>query len=523
MVRRTYFVVIALVMAWIGFASLPTAAQTGRTFFIDYGNGSNSNNGTSKNTPWKTHPYMQTGSNCTGGTTGWNGWTHQAGDSFIFKGGVTWPVACFQMSIPAGGTASASDYYGVDKAWFAGGSWVRPKFDMAQNVPTGRHVIIASGAFPGYTTFDGFEIANQQVPLGQPDIDDAYNFAYIGGRIPGVLVENGYIHDWVSNTNVAAQSGSFAWPYSAGAIDDGSDRITVDHMTVSGAGSWVYNGGTKVTGGYSGGCVNCGTVSNSTFHDVGAACFTVVSCHDNEFYNVKQSSYDICPCRPHSQVIEDDMPSGSDPGGWMYVYNNYIHDNPNVGVSIYVPYNMNVFNNVLRNTHQDIVLTTIANDSSGTTGYIYNNTIDCSDGNHCLARDAKGSTLGTVYATNNIFITNGTPTCFSGSCSTTALVQLSNYTMSTSEAGSYGFTSATKYAPTSSNSRVTSAGTNLSNKCSSGLALLCQDAQGAAWYGGNYQTRPLDSTAWTLGAYVFGGQSQSSTPNPPTNLTASVQ
>lgn len=43
------------------FASRNVNAQN-RTFFIDYVGGSNSNNGTSESTPWKTHPYMQTAS-----------------------------------------------------------------------------------------------------------------------------------------------------------------------------------------------------------------------------------------------------------------------------------------------------------------------------------------------------------------------------------------------------------------------------------------------------------------------------
>lgn len=523
MVRHTHFILVALVMALIGFTNLPAAAQTGRTFYIDYDNGSNSNSGTSKASPWKTHPYMQTSASCTGSGAA-PSYTHLAGDQFIFKGGVTWPVACFQMSIPTGGTSAASDYYGVDQTWFTGASFARPLFDMGQAVPTGTHVIVATAAFPGYTTFDNLEIANQRLNLNTcSSCDDAYNFAAPAGSIPGVLIENGYIHDWVSNSNVAGFASNTPWPYSAGAIYDGHDRITVDHMTIEDSGGWVFNGATKVTGGYSGACQNCGTVSNSTFHDVGAACFTVASCHDNEFYNVQQASYDLCPCRPHSQIIEDDEPSGTSMGGWLRAYNNLIHDSPGVGVSIYVPYNSYVYNNVLWNTHQYILLTTVAGDSSAKAGYIYNNTVDCSSGGSCLARDTKGATLGTVYATNNIFITNGTATCFSGACSTTTLVQSNNHVMSTSEASTYGFTKATKYAPTSSDSHVTSAGANLSNACSGDLADLCQDAEGAAWYGGSYQTRPLDSTAWTIGAYVFGGQSQSSKPNPPTDLIATVQ
>src|SRR6266849_6576900 len=106
-----YFL-FALISALIGFANLPAAAQSGRTFYIDYAGGSNSNAGT-KASPWKTHTYMQTGSACTGSGSA-PGYSHQAGDQFIFKGGVTWPAACFVFGITHGGTSSVQDYYGVD-------------------------------------------------------------------------------------------------------------------------------------------------------------------------------------------------------------------------------------------------------------------------------------------------------------------------------------------------------------------------------------------------------------------------
>ncbi len=513
MVSRTHVLVFAAVMALIGLATLPAAAQTGRTFYIDYSNGSNSNSGTSKSSPWKTHPYMQTGANCTESGTA-PSYAHVAGDQFIFKGGVTWPVACFQMSIPVGGNSGASDYYGVDQSWYSGGSFAAPLFDMGQNVPAGRHVITAASSFGGYATFDNLEIANQQVPLGSQNADDAYNFASVTGSMPGVLIENGYIHDWVSNTDVAAQSSSFQWPYSAGSIDDGHDRITVDHMTVSGAGSWVFKGSSKVTGGYSGGCVNCHTVSNSTWHDVGAFCFTVISCHDNEVYNVKQTSYDICPCRPHSQVIEDDVPNGTDGGGWMEVYNNVIHDNSGAGVTIFIPYNNAIYNNVMwNNSNGNILLGQVKNDSSSQIGYVYNNTIDCSNGTPCIRATTGGTYAGALNLKNNQFITNGATTCFGvNGCGNVTPSQSDNVTMSTSTANSEGYTRADIYEPVASTSGTVNKGISLSGDCSGPLTSLCYDRLGNPRL-----------AAWDAGAYEFGGQSQSSKPNPPTNLTATVQ
>ena len=107
MVYRKALFIISLLMI---VCSSPVVAQSGRTFYIDYANGSNSNPGT-QTSPWKTHPYMNNVSACTGGSA--PAYAHAAGDHFIFKGGSTWPAACFQMTIISGGTAGAVDYYGV--------------------------------------------------------------------------------------------------------------------------------------------------------------------------------------------------------------------------------------------------------------------------------------------------------------------------------------------------------------------------------------------------------------------------
>jgi hypothetical protein len=530
MMRRIQGLFIALIAISIGFMSLPARAQSGRTFYIDYASGSNSNNGTSKATPWKTHPYMQTGSSCTG-TGSAPAYTHQAGDRFIFKGGVTWPAGCFEMSIPDGGTSSATDYYGVDTSWYAGSSWSRPLFDLNYQVPTGNHVIAVTSVFPGYTTFDNLEIVHQGLTLGTYASDDAFNFNNVSGSMPSVLIENCYMHDWATNTNVAAQSSTYQWPYSAGAIFDGHDRVTVDHVTVSDAGGYVYNGTTKVTGGFSGGCVNCREVKNSVFHDDGAGCFTVLGggCHDNEFYDYNaQKIYDICPCQPHEQIIEDDF-YGVD--GGSLVYNNYIHDNDRYdngtgGVTIYVTYNSRVYNNVVSNNwNTQVMMRFYPGQSSSDVGQFFDNTIDCSNGTACIGFDRKTGSQnvpGTVYVQNNLFITNGSPTCFGNGCGYAATQYIDhNYTMSTSEASSYGFTSANKYKSYSADSNVTQKGLNLTEACGGNLSSLCQDTSGSPWFGEGYVPRSTGGIAWDLGAYVMGGQS-ASPPNPPTGLSASV-
>lgn len=136
----------------LSLALLPTfshpvkAAAT--TYYIDYASGSDSYNGTSKATPWKHAPGMQGFS---------ASYTHQAGDVFIFKGGVTWGETNWKMTVNGGGTNGDPDYYGVDKTWYTGSSWARPIFDAESASISGNGIMIQVEA--GYVTFDNIEFS----------------------------------------------------------------------------------------------------------------------------------------------------------------------------------------------------------------------------------------------------------------------------------------------------------------------------------------------------------------------------
>ncbi len=115
---RTASIILVLLFASTAWAS---------TYYIDYDNGNDSNNGLSKSVPWKHQPYMK-------GFTG--SYVHQAGDIFVFKGGVTWAYSAadpvFPMIIKTGGATGNPDQYTVDKTWFAGTSYTPPVFDGCQ-------------------------------------------------------------------------------------------------------------------------------------------------------------------------------------------------------------------------------------------------------------------------------------------------------------------------------------------------------------------------------------------------------
>ena len=477
---------------------LTAGAASANTYYIDYSSGSDTNVG-SKASPWKSHPYM----NCsTHPASGSGSYAHVAGDQFIFKGGVTWPVACFQMSIPAGGTPSATDYYGIDVTWFTGVSFADPKFDLAHNIPTGNHVIVATSTFPGYATFDHLEIANQGLHVTTLGNGDAYDFLAVTGSNPGVLIEYGDIHDWSTPDDFSVQTGGNQH-YAAGGIMDGHDHITVDHTILDDTGGWFFVGTTQHFAGFGGACENCRVVSNGTFINGWGTCFTVVSCHDNEMTGVTQATGNCvgsstCSANAksvHTQVVEDDL--GSIDG--MLVYNNYIHDNPGAGVTIYVNYSSRIFNNALRNNSNKNI--NIGHPGSGYTsltnaGFVVNNTVDCSNGQACFGTDSKGTISGPLTLNNNIFITNGTPISLTSSI-TSFTNGPNNYPMSTTEAANFGFTTANKFKPVSSDSNVAGKGANYSS-------ISTLDASGSAWYGSAYVNRPTNPD---LGAFqgISGG------------------
>ena len=92
----------------------------GATYYIDYQSGSDSNPGTSPTAPWKLAP----------GMTGFSGkYTHQPGDVFLFKGGVTWPASVLPLNILYSGRPDAHDQYRADMSWYAGRAWSYPVFD----------------------------------------------------------------------------------------------------------------------------------------------------------------------------------------------------------------------------------------------------------------------------------------------------------------------------------------------------------------------------------------------------------
>src|SRR5579862_4367970 len=111
-----------------------SAAGSGRTFYVDFSSGSDSNAGTSQTAPWKRVP----------GMTGFTGsYTSQPGDTFIFKGGVTW-TASYPWTFKSG-ASGAPIIYTTLSSWYNGSAFTRPVFDDGHADPGGVGMANTSG------------------------------------------------------------------------------------------------------------------------------------------------------------------------------------------------------------------------------------------------------------------------------------------------------------------------------------------------------------------------------------------
>jgi hypothetical protein len=411
------------------------------------------------------------------------------------------------MNVSSGGNSGAQDYYGVDQTWFSGSSFTRPIFDLANTIPTaagpigGNNVIWVSG---GNVTFDNIEIKRQFIKGGHSSGNSGFDCGIYFNATSGNIVKNGYFHDWVSD----AANINLGFSNCAGGIGQNKGGYVADNMTISDQfGSPVPIGG----------CFqNAVEVKNSHCSYVAQGALGYVSVHDSEFDHLTNAGT-VAPYTNgiHTNVIEETFMGI---GASETVYNNLIHDNNPIGVTILACSGASIYNNVMWNNASFSIGidTNCTPAASTTTANIYNNTVDCSAGSDCAHVVSRGTTLGVLNLKNNHWITNGSATCYNNpaaGCSSIAVANVSdNITMSTTTANSQGYTSANQYKPTSSSGGTVGTALNLSSLCFGSLGSFCSDRLHAPRL-----------SSWDAGAYQFGAQSQSTKPNPPSGLSASVQ
>ena len=85
-------------------------------------------------------------------------YSHQAGDRFVFKGGVIWPSAALPLEIVGSGASGTPDTYTTDHSWYSGGSWSRPVFDGG-----GIGAQLLKATSKGFVTINDLTLKNMDV------------------------------------------------------------------------------------------------------------------------------------------------------------------------------------------------------------------------------------------------------------------------------------------------------------------------------------------------------------------------
>ena len=468
-IRKIFLQILMIVLL-----SAITCANThAATYYIDYVQGSDSNNGKSNASPWKNQPYMQ----------GWTGnYTHQAGDRFIFKGGVTWPHTCFQMTISTGGSVSAYDYYGVDKTWYTGSSWNRPIFSGdSTTLASGANASIIDLFETSYITIDNIEITGLLI--------DSNTFAVssiLNQSSNFVTIQNCYIHHWDASANVTQDDarggiiGVFWNPFV-------NDNFIVDSCVITNADNTTKMNGVATRG--------VGTLQNTTIHDVPTADLFDSNVHNCVFYNINY------PVSDFDSSYHTNLAYTASGNGNSFVYNNVFHDSQ-AGAQLYLEpcfANTNgkiyVFNNVIYNIGGGGGGDILADSEGGGAGcgavFIFNNTLQGGSLIRYLVRAAGSSFIGAMTIQNNHFITDSNPFNFGAGGITPTTVN--NVTQSTANATSQGYTATNGYSPVSQSCSTVAAGANLTPI---GQASLDSDIR-------NTPRPSATDSNWDIGAYEY--------------------
>lgn len=339
------------------------------TYYIDYAGGNDSNPGT-KAEPWKLAPGMQgclvtdtNNNNCRARTH-----STTAGDTLVFKGGVTWPASVFSWDWYFGNTLTAT----VDATWYTGEAWSRPIFDMEAGKPTASpegtaHMVRLYGN--GHVV-DNIEFKRLSL-LDDGPYPGGYSMLFVGtgsGSVSGGEVKNCYFHGFYYGGTATAdnmfllQTGAVSATFDTGTsvhdnVFDGSDDWVKGQMATAyrGSAEHVYNNYFAfLANGVC--CYPVGYLWGNTFNTVG----------DPEPWSVGN----------HMQNYEGEAGIS----GNMYIYNNYSVNPKGGGTYLFYPKSdadVYFFNNVVVNDYNQTIQfgPNYLSVGNNTIQYIWNNTL----------------------------------------------------------------------------------------------------------------------------------------------------
>lgn len=402
------------------------------TYYIDYDGGSDSNSGTSKSAPWQRHPWMR-------GSAVVN-YSQSAGDKFIFKGGVAWPNATLPLIIKTGG-----GYHGVDKTWFNGASFTRPRFDGEdREASSGNRFVIGLGNH-------NWQIDNIEFTRFYWEGESLYSQDVI------VLVDVG--------TDVIISNCLFTnWSHAPFNCAAGGTKASGLYC-VLGNNNYPYNKGSIIT--------NCVFDSGGRQSDPGGqACYVwpnVFNSRAHRMANAFLTGYNshVYGCEIGPMIVPQDCGYTHDNqietvnGGTHLIHDNVLYGAGTVCVFVggYGVLNTNYFwNNVAFNSPiNPFSLDNLAANPGGT-AYIWNNTLVANGACVRLVTRRGASRLQKVVMQNNLWITDHeAPVSYEVPIDT--LINSHNIRLTHAQAAAQGMTVANRYAPTALGNSTVNMGT----------------------------------------------------------------
>jgi hypothetical protein len=469
-----------------------SALSSATTYYIDYSSGADTSAGTSKTAPWQHLPGM------TGCTAKCSSTNPQPGDSFILKGGVTWPNAVFPVMWTWSGTSGSPIYVGVDQTWYSGSSWTRPIFDAGGTVISGTYedFLIMSGGGGSYTTWDNIEWRNYTWT------GSAYATAFIcagacSGSITNVTITNNYFHGWNHGTSTSDALnillGNTNSPWMSGSLVDSNVFDNSDGDTVSGEVLYAWSG----------------TITHNVIVNVSNGILPMGGGGTIAYNNVGPLNQSFDPT-DHENCIE--TLGGTNPT-W-YIHDNLCHDGA-VGEASMLGNNGEtdyVWNNLIYNWGGNAYHFAQNSSQSITRLSFWNNTVIPVSGGQCFI-EVFSPTIGELDIQNNHCITTSSLTSTLSGITTENINYNVLQTPTTAASQGYSTSETYVYSPSSSSGATVKAGLNLSSSASGSLAGLLSDTSYACEEdSANYtvvcpartsNSRPTGTAPWDVGAYEY--------------------
>lgn len=347
--------------------ALPAPITSAVTYYIAWDGGNDAYNGLSKATPWKRAPGMP-GFSAT--------YSHQAGDQFVFKGGVIWPSSALPLAIVGSGAKGMPDRYTADRNWYAGAHWSRPILD---GEGTGTQLVTATAK--NYVTINDLALKNMDVAGSDHGgyalhFENCTNLTLTNNRLQPYCWRGIYIvgYDGSTQRNIVIRDNDIsdvAIGISVATALNGSLTTVIDNVEISGNRihdftSMIVNNvhadGIQIWATVLAGTTSSvsGTICNNTFFGSvvrssaeGKAAMTawIYLAGDNGDFSVYNNALSYSDLPSTENLFEALISVRGNAAGSTQIYNNTLNGtHPGVSAAVLVEQSQNVTikNNILR-------------------------------------------------------------------------------------------------------------------------------------------------------------------------------